>query len=307
MRAKRLLCLLLALAMLALCGCGGQQPASGKPRIVVTVYPVWDWVRCILDEQAAKVELALLLNDGVDMHSYQPTVADMAKIAACDLLIYVGGESDEWIDDVEPTNPNQRRVSLLELMGDAALEEELREGMRGESGGAADEHVWLSLKSAVCLCTALLPYLRELGLDARYLDAAAAAYTAKLKALDEEYQTVVDGAARRTLLFADRFPFRYLVEDYDLDYYAAFAGCEAETEASFRTVAFLARKLDELQLPCVLVIESGDGKLARTVIESSADPTRPVLTLHSMQGASGGRSYLEIMEENLMVLKEALN
>ena len=164
-----------------------------------------------------------------------------------------------------------------------------------------------SLKNARALCASLLPYLRELGLDARYLEASAAAYEAKLEALDEQYRKITENAAHHTLLFADRFPFRYLTEDYGLDYYAAFAGCEAETEASFQTVAFLAAKLDELGLPCVLTIESSDGKLAQTVVDSSADPTRPILTLHSMQGSSGGKSYLEIMEDNLLVLKEALN
>lgn len=310
MRHRRLLCLLLAL-LLALSGCvthGAElQFDDGVADIVVTIYPVYDWVREILGEKADEVRLTLLLDDGVDMHSFQPTVADMAKIASCDLLIYVGGESDEWIDDVESRNSNQRRVSLLELLDGQTLEEELREGMKGEADGAIDEHVWLSLKNARALCASLLPYLRELGLDGRYLDASAEAYEAKLEALDEQYRKVAENAARHTLLFADRFPFRYLTEDYGLDYYAAFAGCEAETEASFRTVAFLSEKLDELALPCVLVIESSDGKLAHTVVDSSADPTRPVLTLHSMQGSSGGRSYLKIMEENLTVLKEALN
>jgi len=311
MRYRKILSLLLALLTLALCGCAvrGAEPqaADGKPHIVVTIYPVWDWVREMLGEKSDEVELTLLLDDGVDMHSFQPTVADMAAVASCDLLIYVGGESDEWIGDVEPVNADQRRVSLLELLGDGVFEEELREGMQGEADGAADEHVWLSPKRARALCAALLPYLRDLRLDARYLDASTAAYEAKLDALDEAYAEAASAAARRTLLFADRFPFRYLAEDYGLDYYAAFPGCEAETEASFRTVAFLAGKLDELALPCVLTIETGDGKLARTVLDSSAEPDRPALTLHSMQGPCGGRSYLEIMEENLTVLKEALN
>ena len=147
MKSKRLICLLLALLTLALSACAAHgrqlQSADGNPRIVVTIYPVYDWVREILGERADETELTLLLDDGVDMHSFQPTVSDMAQIASCDLLIYVGGESDEWIDDVEPVNVKQRRVSLLELLGDAALEEELREGMQGEADGAVDEHVWL--------------------------------------------------------------------------------------------------------------------------------------------------------------------
>ena len=310
MKTKACLCLCLALLTLLLSACSaGQTGAVGeeKPAVVVTIYPVYDWVKNLLGGQADQVGLRLLLDDGVDMHSFQPTVADMAAVASCELLIYVGGESDAWIDDLAPTNADQRRVSLLALLGETALEEELREGMEGEADGAADEHVWLSPHTARLLCAALAKELEPLVPDAARLAEDAAAYDARLSALDAAYRDAVENASGRTLVFADRFPFRYLTEDYDLDYYAAFPGCEAETEASFQTVIFLARKLDELALPCVLTIESSDGKLARTVLDNSADPARPVLTLHSMQGSCGGRSYLEIMEDNLNVLREALN
>ena len=310
---KRSLCILLSLALLSglLCGCGAPAPGGGgereKPGVVVTIYPVYDWVKNLLGERADRFELRLLLDEGVDMHSFQPSVEDMVAVADCDLLIYVGGESDEWIDDVAPTDSRQRRVSLLALLGEAALAEEVSEGMQGEADGALDEHVWLSLKKARLLCARLLPYLEELDKDdSRYLEASLAAYDAQLAALDADYEAAVAAAAGDTLLFADRFPFRYLTEDYGLAYYAAFAGCEAETEASFQTVSFLAGKLDELGLKTVLVIESGDGRLAETVIAASRDKDQTVRTLHSLQGSSGGKSYLEIMRDNLTVLQEAL-
>lgn len=307
---KRTFCIMLTICLLAalLTGCGGAPTeASGKPRVVVTVWPVYDWVENLLGECAEDFELRLLLKEGVDMHSFQPTVQDMVAISDCDLLIYIGGESEDWIAEVEAKNPAQKRLSLLELLGEAALREELGEGMQGVADDAPDEHVWLSPKRARVLCAALLPALRELDEEnARYLDASWAAYDAKLAALDAAYSETIAAAAGDTLLFADRFPFRYLVEDYGLRYYAAFPGCEAETEASFQTVSFLAGKLDELGLRTVLIIESGDGRLAETVIAASRDKDQMVRTLHSLQGASGGKSYLTIMEENLTVLKEAL-
>lgn len=297
-------CLLLGL----LSGCAGlPAAASGKPSVVVTIYPVYDWVRNLLGERAADFDLLLLLDEGVDMHSFQPSVQDMVAVADADLLIYIGGESDEWIDEVEANKDTQRRLSLLEALGGAALEEELAEGMQGEADGATDEHVWLSPKRARVLCGALHEALAALAPEeGRYLDAAWAAYDARLAALDEAYETALAAAAGDTLLVADRFPFRYLAEDYGLNYYAAFPGCEAETEASFQTVSFLAGKLDELGIKTVLVLETGDGRLAETVIAASRDRDQVVRTLHSLQGASGGKSYLTIMEENLDVLREAL-
>ena len=308
---KRLLCLVLAGCLLAaaLAGCGGAPAENGgeKPRVVVTIYPVCDWARNLLSGCPDACALQLLLKEGVDMHSFQPSVQDMVAVADCDLLIYVGGESDKWIDEVEPNNAAQRRLSLLAVLGAAALDEELAEGMQGEADGAPDEHVWLSPKRARVLCEAIREALRDLdGVDERALDAAWAAYDAKLAALDAEYGAVIGSAAGDTVLVADRFPFRYLAEDYGLKYYAAFPGCEAETEASFQTVSFLAGKLDELGLKTVLVIESGDGRLAGTVIAASADTDRTVRVLHSLQGPSGGKDYLTVMRENLEVLKEAL-
>ena len=306
---KKTICVMLTICLLLalLSGCGAAQKASDKPTVLVTIWPVFDWVKNMLGERTEDFELKLLLDEGVDMHSFQPSVQDMVAVADCDLLIYVGGESDKWIDEVEPNNPAQQRVSLLALLGEAALDEELAEGMQGETDNAPDEHVWLSPKRARILCAALLPYLRALDEgQSRYLDAAWSIYDANLAALDADYEAATAAAAGDTLLFADRFPFRYLTEDYGLSYYAAFPGCEAETEASFQTVSFLAGKLDELGLKTVLVIESGDGRLAETVIAASRDGDQTVRVLNSMQGDSSGQDYLTVMRENLKVLKEAL-
>ncbi len=331
------LLLLCALALGLLAGCGSSPAADpssdGKLRIVTTIFPIYDWVRNILGQRSAEAEVTLLLGKGVDLHSYQPTAEDMVRISSCDVFIHVGGESDDWVEDAlkEAVNRDMTVISLLDVLGSAVKEEELVEGMEhddhdhhedddhehheGEEHeheeAEYDEHVWLSLKHAVTLCQAISDALGRADPAGREVYAAgAAAYIEKLKALDEDFQSSVDSAAFRTVLFADRFPFRYLTDDYGLEYYAAFSGCSAETEASFDTVIFLAGKLDELGLPAVLQIESSDGSIARTVVENTRSRDQQILTLDSMQSTTAAEAaetgYLSVMEQNLETLKAAL-
>ena len=498
---KKITALLLALMMLAgvLAGCGKPKDAgkAGKLKVVTTIFPAYDWVRAILGDKAENAEITMLLDNGVDLHSYQPTADDIVKISDCDLFVYVGGESDGWVKNAlkSAANRNMKVINLLEVLGDSVKTEETVEGMQedghghshdeqlteddikdrtlsdfagawkslhpyllngdldkfcqhraeededssttkdtylekyktswqcdaekisisgntitftygdgktvsaeytyagyqpkrndegeirsvryqfettsadapkyvqfndhghepGEAehfhiyfgndgfdalmsaktnpffvkdtlsvedildelmghdhGEEADEHVWLSLKNAKTLVGAISNALQEFDPDNKDTYATnAAAYIEKLSALDGAYQSAVDGAAHKTVLFGDRFPFRYLVDDYGLRYYAAFAGCSAETEASFETVSFLAKKVDELGLPCVLTIEGKNHKLAETIVRSTAGKNQKVLTMDSMQSmtskdAANGATYLSVMERNLSVLKEAL-
>jgi len=311
---KRLLTLLLASLLLLTAACGAPKAQTGDDRlsIVVTVYPVYDWVRNLLGD--ADADVTLLMDGGVDMHSFQPSAADIVKVSSCDLFVYVGGPSDDWAADAlaEAVNPDIVVIDLIDVLGDRAFEEEITEGMAADGDGEGpetDEHVWLSLRNAALFCRAIADALAQLdpANGDRYA-ANADAYCAQLVRLDGDYASLTDAAAFDTLLFADRFPFRYLTEDYGLAYYAAFAGCSAETEASFETVAFLAGKLTELGLPAVLIIDGGDGRIAQTVVDSAGRGV-PILTLDSMQStaAADGTSYLEIMEHNLAVLDAALN
>ena len=487
---KKIFTLFLALTMAVglLAGCGKKNAVekgesdSNKLSVVTTIFPEYDWVREILGDKAGSTDLTMLLNSGVDLHSYQPTADDIVKISDCDLFVYVGGESDGWevlgdsvkteetvegMQETEHAHDHSKEVSTFEdhevqdrslsdwagswqsaypfaldgtlddafaamaeegemtadeyktyyqngyktditnidIAGDhitftyengkkagtdykyigyyiqnwstgtkaamyrfeavdrtsgapvciefndhmiesAAAEhfhirmsnesfdaivdpekswptffpadmtgEDLCEHMEGhghDHGEEKDEHVWLSLKNAKTLVGAIADALQELDPDNKDTYAAnASAYIEKLSALDGAYQSAVDGAARKTVLFGDRFPFRYLVDDYGLRYYAAFAGCSAESEASFETVSFLAKKVDELGLPCVLTIEGKNHKIAETIVQSTAGKNQKVLTMDSMQSmtskdAANGATYLSVMEQNLSVLKEAL-
>ena len=304
-----------------------SDKTNNKLKVVTTIFPEYDWAREIIGDKAANVELTLLLGNGVDLHSYQPSIQDIAKISTADIFIYVGGESDGWVKDAlkNATNKNMKVINLMETLGDKVKAEEVKEGMQAEEEEEHehhhhddddeveyDEHVWLSLRNAKILSSEIASALCEKdSANAASYKANLASYTARLDALDAKYAAAVKAGSKNTILFGDRFPFRYFVEDYNLDYFAAFVGCSAETEASFETVIFLAKKVDELGLNTVLKIESGDGKIARTIVDNTKKKNAKVLTLDSIQSttakqAKAGTTYLKIMEDNLKVLEEAL-
>lgn len=319
---KKLMAVLLSLMLLASLFLTAAAAEEKEISVVATIFPIYDWVREVAGDNSS-VKLTMLVNNGVDLHSYQPTAADMMKVATCDVFIYVGGESDEWVEDAlkEAVNKDMIVLNLVEVMGEEIKIEETVEGMEHEHNEQgdheheeeADEHVWLSLRNAQKLVGAITGVLTQADPDHGEIYAAnASAYAEKLSALDQKYDEATEDAAYRTILFGDRFPFRYLVDDYQLSYYAAFSGCSAETEASFQTIVFLAQKVDELGLPAVLTIEGANHKIAETVIEATSAKNQKVLTLNSMQGttladAQAGVTYLSIMENNLDVLKQAIN
>ncbi|GLC80837.1 metal ABC transporter substrate-binding protein [Lacrimispora brassicae] len=326
---KLIACLLAGLMIMgALTACSGTNAKTSqndKLRVVSTIFPEYDWVREIMGSHADDAEITMLLDNGVDLHSYQPTADDIIKISSCDMFIYVGGESDQWVEDAlkEATNKNMVVVNLLDVLGDTVKEEEVVEGMEAEEeehaqeddeeGPEYDEHVWLSLKNAKTFCNYIASKLGEIdSTNAGDYSANADAYGKKLDELDKSYQQTVDAAKQNSVLFGDRFPFRYLADDYGLTYYAAFVGCSAETEASFKTIAFLSKKVDELGLGSVLTIEGAKHKIAETIVQNTTDKDQAVRSMDSMQSTTSkdvenGTTYLSIMQTNLEVLKEALN
>ncbi|MCR4891784.1 MAG: zinc ABC transporter substrate-binding protein [Lachnospiraceae bacterium] len=396
---------ILMTTILSACGKGpaSSSSATGGPQIVTTIFPEYDWVQTILGDNPAKAETTMLLDKGVDLHSFQPTADDILKISTCDLFIYVGGESDGWVDDAlkEAVNKDMVVINLMDVLGASVKEEEMVEGMQEsehhhdheegeddhdhEDGHAEpadhedehahendheepadhedvhalededdhdhedsqhhendheepadheddhalededghdhdhehgeveyDEHVWLSLRNTQTLVEKISSALQTIDpTNAETYKKNTSSYMDKLSALDQEYEKAVSGASFTTLLFGDRFPFRYLVDDYGLSYYAAFVGCSAETEASFETITFLSQKVDELSLHTVMTIENSDQKIAKTIIENTQTKDQQILALDSMQSTTSedvakGASYLSIMENNLEVLKKAL-
>ena len=328
-----------------------KAPAQKKVSIVATTYPQYDWLKNILGDRLDAVNLKLLIKNGTDLHSYKPSAQDIAAIASADMVVFVGGESDKWIEKALKATPKEGRVqvNLMEALGDRVKEEEIVEGMQeetkderrertalsdlslsahGHQGGTKeiaeenhehgeeaenDEHIWLSLKNAELLVMNLADALSKVDTaHATEYHMNAGLYIAKISALDAQYRAAVDSANFKTILFGDRFPFRYLVDDYGIKYFAAFVGCSAESEASFETVAFLAGKMDSLALPAIFTIDGSNGKIARAILDASKKSKEtPVLTLNSMQSVTdaqmqAGADYLSIMRENLEVLKKAI-
>lgn len=391
---KKKLAILLCLVMVfgSLYGCGAKndvQEESNKIKVVTTIFPVYEWVRNVIGDEAENVDLTMLLGNGVDLHSYQPTAGDIKSIKECDVLVYVGGESDDWIEDAvkEASNKDMKVINLMEMLGSSKKVEEMVEGMeeshhhhhdhdedhdkeeanhhdhdknhdkeeahghdhdedhdkeeahhhnhdedhdKEEAHGhdhdeehdgehhhhdgeiEYDEHMWLSLKNAKLAVSEILKVMREIDKDNMSVyEENANGYISELDNLDIEYLEAVKHSKKKTLVFGDRFPFRYLVDDYNLEYYAAFIGCSAETEASLNTILFLANKVDEKKLKAVMTIEGKNHNIAETVVENAKTKDLKILTLDSMQATTkedvaNGATYLQIMKENLEVLKEAL-
>ena len=312
-----LLTTILVVACFTACAEAESAEKTDKISIVTTVFPEYDWVRNILGDNPAGIELTMLLDSGVDLHSFQPNADDIMTIKACDLFIYIGGESDEWVEDTLATTGTKkvRALKLIDKLGDKARLEEEVEGMETEEEEEEecyDEHIWLSLSNAQVLTKEICNEIASI--DPEHADVYqrnATAYIQKLSELDKAYRKAVDESQVKTLVFGDRFPFLYMTKDYGLTYYAAFSGCSAESEASFETILFLAGKLDELGLHSIITIEGTDHSIAETIVNTTEGKNQKLLSLDSLQSVTSkdvenGADYFAIMENNLSVLKEAL-
>ncbi len=380
---KKIIAILVALTMVVglFAACSNtttEEENTEKLTIVTTIFPIYDWVMQVLGDEAENYDVVMLMDTGVDLHSYEATADDLITIYESDMFIYNGGESDEWVEDAleNATNSDMVVIDLLiDVLGDDALTEVSVDGMQESDDdddhdhddeeeteededdhdhddeeetdededdhddeeetdededdhdhdddededsethehSHDDEHIWLSLNNAQTFVSYIADQFAALDADnAETYTANATAYNADLAALDLEYAAVVEAATFDTILFADRFPFRYLTEDYDIEYYAAFSGCSSETEASFETITFLADKVDELGLTTVLIIDGATTEIADTVIANTASGDQEILVLDSMQAITAadveaGASYLDIMTSNLEVLESALN
>ena len=334
------ICVLISTILLTACG-SGVATKGDKIQIVCTLFPQYDWAREIVNDND-NVEIILLGGNGGDLHSYQPTANDIITISNCDIFIYGGGISEKWVEDTlkQATNKDMIVINMLDVIGDNAKKEEMVEGMEAHQhdedehahetegqdvhtdetshehyydASGYDEHIWLSITNAKLVCDKICDSLCKVD-DANKAsyESNLTSYKTKLDELDGKYKSTVTEASLDTIMVADRFPFRYLTSEYGINYYAAFVGCSSETEASFETVTFLSKKVDELGLNYIVVVDGSTQDVAKTVIESTSSKNQSILVLDSMQAVSmnrinNGETYLSIMENNLTVLEEVLN
>lgn len=314
-----LLASLLTAGLLSGCGTAGTQStadAADKLSIVTTIFPQYDFTRQIVGDHA---EVTMLLKPGAESHSFDPTPQDIKKIQNADLFIYTGGENDVWVDGILSSMGESQPETLKLLDCVPTVTEELVEGMEqaheedeahAEEEEEVDEHVWTSPQNAMRIVDKIAAVLSEKdAANAADYQANSAAYVEKLRGLDENFRDVVTSGARKTVLFGDRFPFRYLADAYGLKYYAAFSGCSTESEADAATVAFLVDEVKKDQLPVVFTIEFSNGRIADSIADATGAKK---LILHSCHNVSaedmaGGATYLSLMEQNVENLREALN
>ena len=315
---KQIFPLLCALLLLAACGPALPPEDSGRLQIVAAVFPAYDFARAAAGELA---DVTLLLPPGAESHSYEPTPADILRVQRCDLFLYLGGESDAWVDTIlsaiEPKGETLRMIDCVDL-----LEEETVEGMQGghdhdhdhEEGHdhlgevvGMDEHVWTAPENAAAITRTVGERLAALdpGNGETYR-ANAGGYALELEELDRDFAAFFDGRTDRTIVFGDRFPLLYFAGAYDLDYYAAFPGCGTQTEPSAATVAFLTKKVRAERLPTVWYIEFSNHLVADSIAEAAGVETAQFHTCHNVSRAEleAGATYLSLMRANLETLRE---
>lgn len=324
---KKNLMALLSVVLLLVLPAGCRQASSGEASpdsaavsgqaderlyVVSTIFPGYDFARQVAGEH---VRLDMLLSPGSESHSFEPSPQDIIKIRECDVFIYAGGEGDAWVDDILASIDTEGKqiMAMTDLV--KTVPEEIKEGMEDQDHDdhdhepTMDEHVWTSPQNAMQISRAIADTLSVLdSANAAAYRSGAEAYCAGLEQLDAAFREVVDKAVRKTLIFGDRFPFRYLADEYGLDYYAAFPGCSTDTEASAKTVAFLIDKVNAEQIPVVFHIEFSNEKMADTICESTSAEKRQLHSCHNLSKADfeGGVTYLTLMYRNVEALKEAL-
>ena len=319
---RAFLCMILALLLL-LSACGQSTEEDTDPdqlTVVATVFPAYDFARAVGGDLA---DVQLLLPPGTESHSYEPTPADILAVQECDLFIYLGGESDTWVEtileSVELRGQTLRMVDCVPL-----LEEETVEGMESYEEGhdhdhdeapglgevvGYDEHVWTSPKNAALITRAVGDKLAELDpANADTYAANSADYAAQIEDLDREFADFFAGVEDRTMVFGDRFPLRYFAEEFNIDYYAAFPGCSTQTEPSAATIAFLTDKVREEHIPTVWYIEFSNHLVADSIAESAGVKTAMFHTCHNVSAddLAAGATYVSLMEQNLETLRENL-
>ncbi len=317
-KKARSLLLLCVLWLLTGCGLLAQSPredqrepaAEDQLNIVTTAFPPYDFARQLA---GAGAKITMLLKPGGEAHTYEPTPQDMIAIENCDIFLYIGGESEDWVDRLLESVDDSSMEALALMDCVDLLDEEMVEGMyarEGEDHGGSDEHIWTDPANVVKICEKVTEVLKSVRPEnAKVYEENLAAYKEQLLALDEQFRQIVDSGSRKTIIFGDRFPFRYFAHAYGLDYYAAFPGCSSESEPSVATMIYLTDKIRELHIPVVFTLEMSNEKIADVLCGETGARK---LTMHSCHNVSrkefeSGETYLSLMKKNAENLREALN
>ncbi len=318
--------------------CSGEEiycEGDGELHVLCTSFAPFDFVREVGGD---RVKVSILQDSGADLHNYTPTAATLDAIAKADVFVYIGGTSDEnWIHDAIRASGNTDLITLCLMDAISPIYAELENDWNGKDhdhandhtdndGHAAsdhdgehshshdhsghdhgaDEHIWTSVKNAKLMTAAIKDLLSATDPEgAKIYETNAAAYLSKLNELDESLEEIANKIP--SLLFADRFPFVYLLHDYHIPYKAAFGGCSTEVNAGFETQIKLIESVKENKLSCIFIIEGGSKDLADAI---STETGCKIFTLDSMQSVKrtdiiSGTTYLDVMQKNIETLKEA--
>ncbi|MDO5148789.1 MAG: metal ABC transporter substrate-binding protein [Oscillospiraceae bacterium] len=301
------MCTALAAGLVS-CSADSRNTDSDKISVVTTIFPQYDFVRQIAGEN---VQLTMLLKPGSESHTYEPTPQDIVKINECDLFIYNGGEGDAWVDSILESADNS--VNTLAMMDCVeTVEEEIVEGMEAEEEESGepelDEHVWTSPENAVKIVECIADRLCEADAEnaGKYRENTKK-YVEELNNLDSRFKEIVSESSTNTMLFGDRFPFRYFADTYKINYYAAFPGCSSESEPSASTIAFLIDKVNDEKIPAVFTIEFSNKKIAETISESTGAEILEFHSCHNItsEDMKNGETYISIMNRNADNLQKA--
>ena len=320
MRFRKIIAVIAAAALgVSLCGCTSPEKSesSGKLKVIVTIFPAYDFARQVFGDTA---DIKMLLKPGQESHSYDPSAKDIVEISGCDLFVYNGGESDQWVESVLKSAPEVETFRMTDAV--SLLDEEVTEGMQNagehdhdeeeheeEHEDEYDEHVWTSPDNASAIVKALGKRAAELFPEnADSLTANADCYAGKINELDAKFAELLSGE-ERYFIFGDRFPLLYFFRHYGLNYYAAFPGCGSETEPSAQTMTFLLDKLRQPDsVPAVFCIELSSRRLGEVLAEDSGLPVVEFHTCHNISAddLAAGETYVSLMERNYEVLSDIL-
>ncbi len=313
---KLIIIIFIITSMINVTGCN-KNNKSNKIEIITTNYPEYDFVRAIT-KNSNNITVRLLLKPGTDIHDFEPTPRDIIDIKKSNMFIYVGGESDEWINNIL-NDIKLEKTKVIKLMDIVDLkEEELVEGMESEEDEEEeeeeeteyDEHVWTSPVNATKIIDKISKEIIELDSDNKELyEKNTKEYIEKINEIDSEIRNVVNNSKRKEIIVGDRFPLRYFVDEYNIKYYAAFLGCSEQNEASAKTISFLIDKVKEDKIPVIFHIELSDKKIAKTISDATGSKVLEFNSAHniSQKDFDKGITYVDIMKNNVEVLKEALN